>query len=72
MADAFVIETTDLRKQYGSVEALHGLNLQVPSGSITGFLGRNGAGKTTTIKLLMGLIFPTEGSAKILDRKSVV
>ena len=47
MSDALVIETSDLRKQYDGVEALRGLTLQVPAGSIFGFLGRNGAGKTT-------------------------
>lgn len=46
VADPFVIETIDLRKHYDGVEALRGLDLQVPAGSICGFLGRNGAGKT--------------------------
>ena len=65
MADAFVIETADLRKQYGEVKALRGLSLQVPSGSIYGFLGRNGAGKTTAIKILLGMVRPTSGSARV-------
>ena len=65
MSDAFVIETSDLRKQYGGVEALRGLSLQVPAGSIYGFLGRNGAGKTTTIKVLLGMARPTSGSARV-------
>ena len=63
--DAFVIETTELRKQYDSVEALRGLTVQVPAGSIYGFLGRNGAGKTTTIKVLLGMAFATGGSARV-------
>src|SRR6478752_7140803 len=46
--------------------ALRPLNLAVEDGEIFGFLGPNGAGKTTTLKLLMGLIFPTAGSARIL------
>ncbi len=46
--------------------ALRPLNLTVEEGEIFGFLGPNGAGKTTTLKLLMGLIFPTSGSARIL------
>ena len=46
--------------------ALRPLNLTVEDGEIFGFLGPNGAGKTTTLKLLMGLIFPTAGSARIL------
>src|SRR4051812_16769208 len=63
--NAFVIETTDLKKTYGHVEALRGLNLQIPAGSICGFLGRNGAGKTTTIKLLLGMASPTSGQARV-------
>jgi ABC-2 type transport system ATP-binding protein len=49
--------------------ALHPLQLTVEEGEIFGFLGPNGAGKTTTLKLLMGLIFPTSGSARILGRE---
>ena len=63
MADPFVIETVDLRKRYDVVEALQGLNLQVPAGSIFGFLGRNGAGKTTAMKILLGMTKPTSGEA---------
>lgn len=48
--------------------ALHGLNLSVDSGETFGFLGPNGAGKTTTLKLLMGITFPTAGTATILGR----
>ena len=44
MSDPFVIETADLRKSYGGVEALRGLTVRVPAGSIYGFLGKNGAG----------------------------
>ena len=47
---------------------LHSLNLEVHPGEVFGFLGPNGAGKTTTLKLLMGLIFPTAGTVRILDR----
>ena len=65
MADPLVIETLDLRKQYDGGEALRGLSLQVPKGSICGFLGRNGAGKTTTIKVLLGMAFPTGGDARV-------
>src|SRR5215469_18595896 len=46
--------------------ALHPLNLAIEDGEIFGFLGPNGAGKTTTLKMLMGLVFPTGGSARIL------
>ena len=65
MADAFVIETTDLRKHYDDVEAVSGLDLQVPAGSICGFLGRNGAGKTTAIKMLLGMSRPTSGRVRV-------
>ena len=66
MADAWAIETAGLRKRFDGVEALSGLDLQVPRGSIFGFLGRNGAGKTTTIKVLMGMIRPSAGTARVL------
>jgi ABC-2 type transport system ATP-binding protein len=65
VSDPFVIETSDLRKNYASVQALRGLNLNVPAGSIFGFMGRNGAGKTTTIKVLLGMARPTGGSARV-------
>src|SRR5258706_3444201 len=64
MRDALAIETADLRKIYDEHEAVRGLNLQVPAGSICGFLGRNGAGKTTTIKVLLGMARPTSGGAR--------
>src|SRR5215213_2469488 len=60
------IETTDLRKQYGQVDALAGLTMSVGRGEVFGFLGPNGAGKTTTVKLLLGLARPTSGTAKVL------
>ena len=65
MADPLIIDTTDLRKHYDGVEAVRGLSLQVPAGSICGFLGRNGAGKTTTIKILLGMVRPTSGHARV-------
>jgi len=61
------IETSDLRKTYSDGnEALRGLTLRVPGGSIFGFLGKNGAGKTTTIKVLLGMTHPTGGQARVL------
>jgi ABC-2 type transport system ATP-binding protein len=67
------IETINLEKTYAvgfwrkkSRVALHPLNLAVNEGEVFGFLGPNGAGKTTTLKLLMGLVYPTGGSARIL------
>jgi ABC-2 type transport system ATP-binding protein len=61
----FVIETSQLCKSYKDKQALRGLDLRVPAGSIFGFLGRNGAGKTTTIKTLMGLLRADSGSALV-------
>jgi ABC-2 type transport system ATP-binding protein len=63
-----VIETRGLRKRYRKVEALSGLDLEVPEGTICGFLGPNGAGKTTTMKIIMGLIRPTDGWASVLGK----
>ena len=57
------IETFDLTRRFGRTEAVNGLNLQVPAGSIFAFLGPNGAGKTTTLKMLMNLVRPTRGRA---------
>ena len=65
MSGPLAIETIDLWKRYDDVAALRGLDLQVPSGSICGFLGRNGAGKTTTIKVLLGMARPTKGEARL-------
>jgi len=63
--ESWAIETTELRKSYGSTEVLRGLNLQVSRGSIHGFLGKNGAGKTTTIKTLLGMTHAS-GEARVL------
>jgi len=65
VTDTMVIETAGLRKVYGGFEALSGLDLAVPAGSICGFLGRNGAGKTTAIKILLGMAHATAGSARV-------
>jgi ABC-2 type transport system ATP-binding protein len=58
-----IVDTVGLSKRYGSQFALHDLNLEVQTGEVLGYLGPNGAGKTTTIRLLLGLISPTSGSA---------
>ena len=60
------IETTHLRKEFGRKVAVQDLTLQVPRGEVFGFLGPNGAGKTTAVKMLMGLVHPTSGSASLL------
>jgi ABC-2 type transport system ATP-binding protein len=62
------IATTELTKRFGSVAAVDGVDLQVPTGSVFGFLGPNGSGKTTTIRMLMGLISPTAGSCEVLGQ----
>ena len=62
-----IIETNQLKKNYGSFEAVRGINLAVPTGSICGFLGQNGAGKSTTIKMLLGMMRPSSGSGRIFD-----
>ena len=61
-----IIETFNLTKSYGRVNALSDLSLQIHEGEIFGFLGPNGAGKTTTIRLLLGFLKPTQGRATIL------
>jgi ABC-2 type transport system ATP-binding protein len=66
-----IIQTDDLGKAYGQVQALKGLDLRVPKNSIFGFLGPNGAGKTTTMKLLLGLIRPTSGSGTVFGHDIV-
>jgi ABC-2 type transport system ATP-binding protein len=64
-----LIEVTDLRKRYRKATALHGLSFSIPDGRITGFLGPNGAGKTTTLRILLGLVHPTSGTATIDGRR---
>src|SRR5688500_15578476 len=65
---AAAIETEQLRKVFGEYAAVKGLTLQVPQGEVFGFLGPNGAGKTTSIKMLLGLISPSSGTASLLGR----
>ena len=62
----FAIRARGLTRQFASVRALDDLTIEVPSGSVFGFLGPNGADKTTTIRLLLSLIEPTSGSAEVL------
>ncbi len=71
----FALETIGLTKDYllgfwrkRPVRALDGLNLQIQGGEIFGLLGPNGAGKTTTLKILLRLVFPTSGTARILGK----
>jgi ABC-2 type transport system ATP-binding protein len=63
------IETENLGKRYGKVTAVKHLSLRVAEGEIYAFLGLNGAGKTTTIRMLLGMIKPTWGTAQVLQTK---
>jgi ABC-2 type transport system ATP-binding protein len=64
MQDAIV--TDRLTKYYGGRRVVDNLNLRVPRGTVYGFLGRNGAGKSTTFKMLVGLVHPDCGQARLL------
>lgn len=66
MTAALAIETAGLGKRFGGRDAVHDVALEVPAGSVFGFLGPNGSGKTTTIRMLLGLIAPTAGEARLL------
>lgn len=61
----YIIETKDLIKRYGKFQAVNGVSLEVPAGSIYGFVGPNGAGKTTTMRMLTTLTRPTSGEARV-------
>ena len=63
------IEIRNLTKNFGEKQALSGLNMTVPMGSIYGFIGENGSGKSTTEKIVCGLIHPTSGSVKLYDKE---
>jgi ABC-2 type transport system ATP-binding protein len=65
-----VIETRDLHKYYGHIQAMHGVTLSVERGEIFGLLGQNGAGKTTLIKVLLGIAWKTAGDAFLLGEAS--
>lgn len=60
-----IIQVKDLKKYFGEVKAVDGINFEVKPGEVFGLLGPNGAGKTTTIKLLLGLLEPLEGEIKV-------
>ena len=63
-----IIELQQLTKTYGSARGIKNLSFRVEEGEIFGFIGPNGAGKSTTIRTLLGLIYPTSGSAKIFGK----
>ena len=63
---SLAIESQDLTRRFGDLVAVESLSLQVPKGTVYGFLGANGAGKTTTIRMLLGLIRPDGGTIRVL------
>ncbi|MFX1584481.1 MAG: ABC transporter ATP-binding protein [Promethearchaeota archaeon] len=63
---SYAIETRDLKKYFGDIHAVDGIDLKVPKGALFGVLGPNGAGKTTTIRMLSTILHPTSGDAEIL------
>lgn len=62
----FVIETKNLTRRFGDFVAVDHVNLQIPAKTIYGFLGPNGSGKSTTMRLITGLLTPSEGSLNVL------
>ena len=66
-AQRMAVTTMELTKRYGDACVVDSVNLAVPEHAVYGFLGPNGAGKSTTMKMLLGLVHPTEGSATVLD-----
>lgn len=65
MANRVILEIKNLHKSYGAKKVLNSVSLTVCRGDVLGFIGPNGAGKTTTIRLILGLIYPDQGSIKI-------
>jgi ABC-2 type transport system ATP-binding protein len=64
------IEIRNVTKRFGTVTAVNGVSLDVPEGSIFGFIGPNGSGKTTTIRMIMNILLPDEGEIVVFDRHS--
>lgn len=64
-----MIETKDLCKTYGNRTVVDHLNLCVPRGCVYGFIGPNGAGKSTSMKMLLGLVYPTSGSVRLMGQE---
>ncbi len=72
MSDALPVETRGLVKCYGDLVAVDHVDLHVERGDVYGYLGPNGAGKTTSLRILLGLIRPTEGSARLFGRDPLI
>jgi ABC-2 type transport system ATP-binding protein len=64
-----LVETSGLGKRYGAITAVRDLNISVRRGEVYGFLGPNGAGKTTTLRMLLGLLKPSSGTAEVLGEE---
>jgi ABC-type multidrug transport system ATPase subunit len=62
-----VVEAESLTKRFGEVSAVTDLSFALEAGTITGFLGPNGAGKTTTLRMILGLVAPSSGRARVFD-----
>ncbi len=71
-AAAPAVSTTALRKTYGAIEAVAGVDVTVQAGDVYGYLGPNGAGKTTSLRMMLGLIRPTSGEVRIFGRDPVL
>jgi ABC-2 type transport system ATP-binding protein len=69
MAEAFAVDIEGVRKNFGALRALDGVNLHIKTGEIYGFLGPNGAGKTTLIRSIVGLVAPDAGTVTVLGRR---
>ena len=67
----YIVETENLSKNYSGKLAANKINMHIQKGDVYGFIGKNGAGKTTTMKLLLGLIYPTEGSMKLFGSSNL-
>lgn len=65
----YVVETRELKKSYSRKIALAGMNLNIPSGQVTGLLGPNGAGKSTLLKIIAGVARPDSGNIKVLGKQ---
>jgi ABC-2 type transport system ATP-binding protein len=72
VSDAAPVEARGLVKRYGELTAVAGVDLTVQRGDVFGYLGPNGAGKTTSLRMLLGLIRPTEGTARLFGRDPIV
>ena len=69
MAEAFAVDVQGLKKSFGGLRALDGVDLRITPGEIYGLLGPNGAGKTTLIRAIVGLVAPDAGSVTVLGRR---